>query len=243
LEIENSHKRENEYIETAPFVTSTGHSPTPHPPRPLPETSAKPAAVFPQKQLSLLILTVIALGLVLVRWADGFIRTRPSEIVAQNPQQKINLNQADKNTLMTLPGIGPSTADAIISHRQQHGPFPTVESLTSVAGIKQATLGKLAPYLVVDSVYSPSLPSSQNAQEPEILLRKPSKSSPSFKAIPINTATQAEIETLPGIGPVLAKSIIAEREKKRFDRVEDLRRVSGIGPKRLEQIRDFIWID
>lgn len=224
-------------------MTPSGHSPTPNPPRPLPETSAKSAAPLPQKQFSLLILTVIALALVIVRWADGFIRTRPSEIVAQNLQQQINLNQADKNTLMTLPGIGPSTADAIISHRQQHGPFPTLESLTSVPGIKQATLGKLAPYLVVDSVHSPSLPVPQKSQEPEILIRKPSKSLPSLKAIPINTATQAEIETLPGIGPVLAKSIIAEREKKRFDKVEDLRRVSGIGPKRLEQIRDFIWID
>ena len=44
-------------------------------------------------------------------------------------------------------------------------------------------------------------------------------------------------EKLPGIGPKMAQRIIDERSKKPFASVEELRRVSGIGPKTLEKLR------
>ena len=56
----------------------------------------------------------------------------------------------------------------------------------------------------------------------------------------INQATQAELETLPGIGPVLAQRIVAGRP---YDRVDDLLRVFGIGPKTYEQFKDYITVD
>ncbi len=58
--------------------------------------------------------------------------------------------------------------------------------------------------------------------------------------INLNTATQAELETLPGIGPVTAAKIIAFREQTPFTRVTDLEQVSGIGPKRLDAVRDLV---
>ncbi|WP_264321256.1 phospholipase D-like domain-containing protein [Zarconia navalis] len=53
----------------------------------------------------------------------------------------------------------------------------------------------------------------------------------------VNTATARELETLPGIGPTLAQNIIATRSQQRFASLEDLDRVSGIGPAKLEQLR------
>jgi competence protein ComEA len=59
--------------------------------------------------------------------------------------------------------------------------------------------------------------------------------------ININTAIQAELETLPRIGPVTAEKIITYREANGpFQTVDELLDVSGIGPATLEAIRGFI---
>ncbi len=61
--------------------------------------------------------------------------------------------------------------------------------------------------------------------------------------ININTATQIDLETLPGIGPAKAGAIIQDREKNGpFKSVEELTRVTGIGDKTLEGMKDFITI-
>lgn len=59
----------------------------------------------------------------------------------------------------------------------------------------------------------------------------------------INTATQTELETLPGIGPSLALKIINYRnENGKFKDIEDLKNVSGIGESKFENIKNFIII-
>ena len=60
--------------------------------------------------------------------------------------------------------------------------------------------------------------------------------------IDLNRASQSELETLPGIGPVTAASIISYREQMPFQSVEELEQVSGIGPKRLEAVRDMVTV-
>ena len=61
--------------------------------------------------------------------------------------------------------------------------------------------------------------------------------------IPINSATQKELETIPGIGPVLASRIIEYRQKHGpFASYEDLLHVKGIGEKTLEKIKPYIEV-
>lgn len=67
--------------------------------------------------------------------------------------------------------------------------------------------------------------------------RRDSVPKPVGRRININTATQAELETLPGIGPVIARRII---EGRPYRSVEQLERVKEIGKKRLEEIRPYV---
>ena len=54
--------------------------------------------------------------------------------------ERISLGTATLEQLDTLPGIGPVTAQAILDHRAEHGPFTSVDDLLDVRGIGPATL-------------------------------------------------------------------------------------------------------
>ncbi len=59
----------------------------------------------------------------------------------------------------------------------------------------------------------------------------------------LNTASQTELESLPGVGPVTAKSILDWRQRNgRFTSVDQLTEVDGIGPARLEKLRDKVIV-
>ncbi len=62
--------------------------------------------------------------------------------------------------------------------------------------------------------------------------------------VDINHASLAQLETLPGIGPSLSKKIVEYREQHGFfTSIDELLKVSGIGPAKLEQFQDHIRIE
>jgi competence protein ComEA len=61
----------------------------------------------------------------------------------------VNLNTADEATLETLPGVGPVTAQSIMTWREENGGFRAVDELLEVSGIGDATLARLAPYVTL----------------------------------------------------------------------------------------------
>jgi len=74
-------------------------------------------------------------------------------------------------------------------------------------------------------------------------LRQPAVTSSSGTggAVRVNTATLEELQRLPGVGPAIARAILEYRTQKgRFSTLQDLLKVKGIGPKKLESLRDHV---
>lgn len=102
--------------------------------------------------------TLLALGLIV--WAAGFwiapvvqfgyrpvVYTTPrTEQEAQQAElaAPINLNTADAETLMRLPGIGEKRAAAIVAYREEHGPFASPDELVEISGISQRMVDQWA---------------------------------------------------------------------------------------------------
>ncbi len=63
---------------------------------------------------------------------------------------KININTADKELLCTLPGIGQTRAQSIITYRQEHGKFASIEDIMQVSGIKESSFQKIKEYITVN---------------------------------------------------------------------------------------------
>ena len=65
----------------------------------------------------------------------------------------------------------------------------------------------------------------------------------SAEKVNINTASEKELMTLPGIGQTTAKRIIEYREtKKGFKNIEELMNIKGIGKKKFEQLKDKVTV-
>ena len=73
--------------------------------------------------------------------------TRFITIPESVPNGTIDPNTATAEELMTIPGIGPKTAEAIIAEREANGPFLYPEDLMAVSGIGEKKLEAFRPYL------------------------------------------------------------------------------------------------
>jgi competence protein ComEA len=179
-------------------------------------------------------------GLAATRWI-----TRPTDLLrAQESgiETRIEVNRADRVELLQLPGVGPHLADRIENDREQKGPFRDLADLTRVPGIGSATAERLRPWLRVADGQTTTI---EPNRKPVDSIPKSSRSTkaPPAQPIDINEATAAQLQMLPGIGPIRARQILEARQKGAFENVDDLRRVSGIGPKTLERLRPYIKVE
>jgi competence protein ComEA len=149
-----------------------------------------------------------------VRVVDG-----RAEVVAPSEPLLVGLpldvNTAEVHELVAIPGLGPSTAGAIVAHREVHGPFRNLDGLSAVQGLGPSSLDRLRPFLMVPN----PLPD------------------PPARPVDVNLADATALEALPGIGPVMAARIVVERaEGGPFRSLDDLQRVHGVGPALVEKL-------
>ena len=76
------------------------------------------------------------------------IATSPSTTESQS--SLVNINTSDESTLMTLSGIGPSKAKAIIAYREEKGLFKSIEDIKDVTGIGDSIFENLKDFISVN---------------------------------------------------------------------------------------------
>jgi len=78
------------------------------------------------------------------------IATGSNEGQASKKEEMVNINLATLEELQTLPGIGPSKAQAIITFREENGSYQTIDDLKLVGGIGDKTFEKLQEFIKVN---------------------------------------------------------------------------------------------
>ncbi len=139
----------------------------------------------------------------------------------------IGTNRASVDQLQRLPGVGPALAERIVEWREESGRFRSLADLDRVSGIGPAMLENIAPHVALPAG-APGGPSEGGRGD-------------AAPRLDLNSATAAELEALPGVGPVLAKRIIEWREKHGpFNGVAELDSVSGVGPALLAELTPLL---
>ena len=82
---------------------------------------------------------------------------------ALTAQSAVNLNTASRDELVTVPGIGPAKAQAIVEHRKAHGPFKSVDDLKQIKGFRDKLVERLRPELTVAAAPAKGAPKSDAA--------------------------------------------------------------------------------
>lgn len=168
-------------------------------------------------------------------------RTSPPSTTAS-----VDLNTGSQKDLEALKGVGPATAKKIIASR----PYRSVDEL-SRAGVSAKVIGEIRPFVSVSAPVVASTPASAPATSNPTAPPRPSPppasapartTSPKLAAgqmVNINTASKAELDALPDIGPVKAQAIIDGRP---YSTIEDIMKVKGIKQGIFNKIKDHITV-
>ncbi|MFN8652352.1 MAG: helix-hairpin-helix domain-containing protein [Gemmatimonadales bacterium] len=143
----------------------------------------------------------------------------------------------------------------IVADRQARGPFGSLEALDRVPGVGPGLLAAIrehARFSAPPPASLPVLPSdpTRNAEQPApSAARGGTRNAPELGTrspqpiLDLNTASAADLESLPKVGPALATRIVAFREKYGpFPAVDSLVRVPGIGPATLALLRGRVMV-
>lgn len=199
------------------------------------------------KILFLFVFTAV-LALVLGISTDSYAKKKKdAEDSGKTAAALIDLNSADQKTLESLPGIGKSTAKAIIAGR----PYKSIDDLKGVKGMSDKKINAIRDQVTVGAAAATSVPaaipkaagmSEKATSETKAMTEKAEKSKSKLapgQLVNINTATKEELDALPGIGPTKAQAIIDGRP---YNTPEDIMKVKGIKQKTYDKIKDMITV-
>jgi len=147
---------------------------------------------------------------------------------------KVDINSASVKDLEALPGVGAATAKKIVAGR----PYASVADL-SKAGISASTITKITPLVTVGAAPAPApAPAEKSARTRPPREEKSKAPAAAPSAVDLNSASQKELEALPGVGPATAKKIVAGRP---YASVADLSK-AGVSASTIEKVRGLVVV-
>ncbi len=177
---------------------------------------------------------------------------------AKSKTPKVDLNTATQQELEALPGVGEATAKKIVAGR----PYASVSDL-SRAGVPAGTIDKITPLVTVskpkkadkaapaDKAAAADKPAKADkataSADKAAPAEKPAKADKAAKAdkpaaasapVDLNTASEKDLEALPGVGPATAKKIVAGRP---YSSVSDLSK-AGVPAKTISTISPLVVV-
>lgn len=201
-----------------------------------------------QKIIAIILITIIGIGIYC--YTDAIENTNEEEIenVLEVAQTNTTKETEEKNIFVHIAGcVQKEGMLELSSNSRIADAIEKAGGLTQEADLSDINLA----YLLEDGmkIYIPNQNERQENNEKTENTAK-TESTPSMQiqdtntkqnVININTATQEELDTLPGIGPATAAKIIAYRkEKGKFNNKEEIKEVSGIGEAKYEKMKEYI---
>lgn len=165
----------------------------------------------------------------------------------------LDVNACNYSDLLAVPGLGPRLADALLDEHSARGDFRSPDDLARVSGIGPRTAVRLGAHFRFPgpTAGAPS-PEGLSATRSEVdasgvackvgrrAARAPGSPEPGPPAcfpVDLNSASEAALTTLPGIGKVLAARLVEFRTKHgRLRGPADLARIKGLGGRRGEAL-------
>jgi competence protein ComEA len=184
------------------------------------------------KSFSRLIAAPVVAALFLTACAAIQGQTAPQKKTAKKAAAVLlDLNSASVDDLEeNLPGVGPATAKKIVAGR----PYSTVDDLAKI-GISDRVIEGIRSHVKIESAAKGKAKAATKSSGD---MHEPAAKS-SHGKVDINSADQAALETLPGVGASVSKAIIAGRPWKSID---DLDSIRGIGKARIDALRPLVTL-